>query len=66
MLAEVHHKLGVFVTDDKLWHPMMPNPHIEKQLSQVKSYNCFSWSHFCQLGESIDYHKDGIHSIPFR
>jgi hypothetical protein len=43
---------------------MMPNPHIKKQLHQVKNYHNHSWSHFWQLGKLINYHEDGIHSIP--
>jgi len=43
MFLEAHHKLGVSITNDKLWHPMMLNPHIEEQLSQIKSCgDCFS------------------------
>jgi hypothetical protein len=51
MFVEARHKLGVSITNDKLWHPMMPDPHIEKQLSRVESCcNHFSWNHFYQLG----------------
>jgi hypothetical protein len=65
MFVEAHRKLGVSIIDDKLWYPVMPNPHIEEQLSQVESCcDHFSWSHFCQLRELINYHEDGIHSIP--
>jgi hypothetical protein len=32
MFPETHFKFGIPSTYDKLWHPMMPNPHIKKQL----------------------------------
>jgi hypothetical protein len=64
MLVEAHRKLGVSIIDDKSWHPMMPDPHIQEQLSQIESCcDHFSWSHFCQFGKSINYHEDGINSI---
>jgi hypothetical protein len=67
MLPNAHCEFDISITYNKLWHIMMPNPHIEEQLYQVKSYHDhLSWSHFCQLGELIDYHKDGIHFIPFK
>jgi hypothetical protein len=67
MFPKTCRKLGAPIAYDKLWHLVMFDSYIKKQLRQVE--NCcdhLSWSHFCQLGKSINYHEDGIHSIPFR
>jgi hypothetical protein len=67
MFIEARHKLGISITNDKLWHHVMPDSHVEEQLNRVKSCcDCFNWSHLCQFGESINYHKNGIHPIPFK
>jgi hypothetical protein len=29
MFLETHQKFGVLITYDKLWHLVMPNPHIK-------------------------------------
>jgi hypothetical protein len=64
MFIEAHHKFDVPITYDKLRHPMVFHPHIEKQLRRIESCrDCFCWNHFCQLGESIDYYENDIHSI---
>jgi hypothetical protein len=65
MLLKACHRLGIPIAHDKLWHHVMLDPNIEKQLCQVEScHDYLSWSHFCQLGKLINYHEDGIHSIP--
>jgi hypothetical protein len=67
MFLEAHHKLGIYITNDKLWHLVMLNPHVKEQLNQIKSCcNCLSWNHLCQLGELMDYHENGIHPISFK
>jgi hypothetical protein len=67
MFTKAHHKLDVSITYDKLWHPMMFEPHIKNNNYRVESCrDCFNWSHFCQLGKSIDYRENDIHSIPFK
>jgi hypothetical protein len=51
MFSKTRHKLGVFITYNKLWHPMMPNPHIKEQLCQVENFrDRLGWRQFYQLG----------------
>jgi hypothetical protein len=65
MFPKARHKLGISITNNKLWHPTIHNPHIKQQLSLIKSCgNYCSWNHLCQLGESIDFHEYGVHPIP--
>jgi len=67
MFPEAHHKLDISITYDKLWHPMMLDPNIKLKNYQVESCcDCFNWSHFFQLGKSINYHENDIYSIPFK
>jgi hypothetical protein len=66
MFLEAHRKLGIPIAHDNLWHLVMLDPHIKEQLCQVESCcDCFSWSRFHQFGESINYLKNGVHSVPF-
>jgi hypothetical protein len=60
MFPKACYKFGVPIIHDKLWHPMMFEPHIKEHFCWVDH---FSWRQFCQLGKSINYHKDGINSI---
>jgi hypothetical protein len=66
MFLEACHQLGILITHDKLWHLVMLDPYLKKQFCQVKSCcNHFSWSHFRQFGESINYLENDVNSIPF-
>jgi hypothetical protein len=66
MFLEAHCKLGISIAYDKLWHLVICDSHIKKQLCRIENHHdYFSWGHFCQLGESIDYHENGVHSFPF-
>jgi hypothetical protein len=35
MFLEARHKLGISITNDKLWHPLM-DPHVENNLAKSK------------------------------
>jgi hypothetical protein len=64
LLLEDCCKLGISIIYNELKHPMVPNSHFKEQLCWIESYcNHFCWSHICQLGESINYHQNGVHSI---
>jgi hypothetical protein len=33
MFQKTHCKFGVSITNDKLWRPVMPDPHLKEQFS---------------------------------
>jgi hypothetical protein len=36
MFLEARHKLGISITNDKLWHPLMLDPHVKNNLAKSK------------------------------
>jgi hypothetical protein len=36
MLLEAHHKLGIPIAHNKLWHPMMLDPNIKNNFVKLK------------------------------
>jgi hypothetical protein len=36
MFPEAHYKLGISITNDKLQHPVVPDPHIKENLAESK------------------------------